>query len=147
MDASQRLLDAINTLNPASRGTLWLVKDEVWKQIIPRFVCKRKGHPGLSLGRKEKYRSLLDTVPMMIGTSKNHDGLRIDNAMPISSRKSCSTYFSILRPLMIVGKEEPFAVKNFTGHSEFIQKNHDKPRLDADEMFRLEAYLFGKGIQ
>ena len=147
MEDSQRLLEAINELNPAARGTLWFVKDEAWKQIIPFFVIKRKAHPGLAIGRKEKFRSLMDTVPMMIGTSQNHNGLRIDDVMPQSPSKQCHTYFSVIRPLMPIGKEDPLSVKNFTGYDDLIQKNYEKPRLNADEMFRLDAFLFAKGIR
>ena len=147
MDFSQRLLEAINELNPAARGTLWFVNDVAWEQVIPCFIRKRKGHPGLAVGCKKVYHSLNDTVPMMIGTSKNHGGLRIDDAMPHPSSQKRHTFFSYIRPLMPIGREDPLAVKNFIGQSDLIHKNHDKPRLTDEEMFRLEAYLYAKGVR
>ena len=147
MEDSQRLIDAINALDIAARGTLWFVKDTIWEQIILNFIRKRRAHPGLAIGRKKKFRSLLDTVPMMIGTSRNNKGLRIDDVMPLSPSKRRHTYFSVIRPLMPIGKEDPLAVKNFIGNDELIQRNYEKPRLNADEMSRLDAYLFARGIR
>ena len=46
MDQDTRLLDAINELCLAGRGSLWILKDTVWEKAIENFNRKRKGISG-----------------------------------------------------------------------------------------------------
>ncbi len=148
MDNESRLLAAINELRLAERGTLWIVKDTVWEKAISDFVRKRKGHPGLSISTKT-YKSLVDTVPMMIGSSKYSRGsFYVEGVMPNSQIKEKFTFFSAIRPCPISpGDKSPFAIDDFRGYSEEIKRNDDKPRLNDEEMNDLNHYLNGRGIK
>jgi len=70
MEFEERLLQAINKLMNLSRGTLWIVKDQIWAKAIENFVLQRKAHPGLAIG-KRSFLSLQDTMPMLLGTSRS----------------------------------------------------------------------------
>ena len=148
MDFESRLLAAINKLRLAARGTLWIVKDSIWERAISDFVRKRKGHPGLSISTKT-YKSLVDTVPMMIGSSKYSRGsFYVEGVMPNSQIKEKFTFFSAIRPRPIATADTPpFAIDDFRGYCEEIKRNDDKPRLNDAEMNDLNHYLNGKGIK
>ena len=148
MDEESRLLAAINEMRLAERGTLWIVKDSVWEKAIEGFVRKRKGHPGLSISTKT-YKSLVDTVPMMIGSSQYRGGsFVVRDVMPNSEGKKPLTFFNAIRPRPLApGGDQPFAIDEFRGYSEEVTRNEAKPRLDDEELANLNRYLKGRGIK
>ena len=82
MDIESRMLAAINEFRLAERGTLWIIKDTAWEKAISDFERKRAGHPGLSISTKT-FKSLVDTVPMMIGSNKYTGGsFVVQDVMP-----------------------------------------------------------------
>ena len=140
MQIEQRKLDAFNILSLPAKGSIWFIKERVWA-AMDHFVPKRKGHPGLVFARKH-YTSLLDTVPVMIGTSKDDHGFQVSHVFGDFSKKKY-TYFSVIRPC---ATSNPLVVQRFTGLDPDIQRNHYKASLDADEMQKLDDYLRSKGI-
>ena len=62
-------LNALLFSTDVSIGTLWRVKESVWKDQLPSFYVakeKTKMHPGLSIMQaKSKFRT---TVPLLHGT-------------------------------------------------------------------------------
>ena len=147
MEYESRLLEAINKLSLAERGTLWNVKDNVWERAIEDFECKRISHPGLSISRK-RYTSLFDTVPMMIGTSKyKPGGFWVENVMPNAKVKKTLTFFNVIRPRPIPADEvPPMTIEAFMGNNDDVKRNTDKSRLNQEEMVRLDCYLHNRGI-
>lgn len=146
MKIEQRKLDAFNLLSLPPKGSIWIIKESVWA-AMDRFVPQRKRHPGLVFAKKH-YASLYDTVPVMIGTSKNYCGLQVARVFGDSSQKKY-TYFSVIRPCVANAVEDslnPFIVQSFTGLDPDIKRNQEKPSLDADEMQKLDDYLESKGI-
>ena len=138
-------------LGLASKGALWNIKDFVWKDVIEGFVVKRKGHPGLVWSDKT-YKSLLDTVPVMIGSSSHHrKAFRVERVFPPDKSEKEYTYFRTFRPCMLPAATEDghgsFAVKNFKGDADGITRNHHKPSLNSEEMKELDKYIQAKGLK
>jgi len=136
MDSEERRFISLDFLLDYSKGTLWWVKDRLWKEAIPGFVVKRKEHPGLSLARS-KASGLYDLVPMAIGTTK-HQGsvLAVKNiSEPDKTGKDRITHFMVLRPCRIRF--------NDFGAADGVSANSYKPRLSRVEFDKLDRMLFG----
>lgn len=136
MESEERRFKALDFLYDYSKGTLWWVSDDVWKKVIPGFVVKRKGHPGLSLSRG-KSEGLHDLIQMAIGLSKEvKGGFEVKNvSAPGPSGKPSVTNFVILRPCRVRF--------NDFGSAEGVAPNAYKPRLNLSESARLDKMLFG----
>lgn len=136
MDIEQRMLKALEFLFDFSLGSLWVVNDTLWARSISYFVHKRKNHPGLCLG-KRMFCSLQDTMPMLIGTSRNSGGFMVKGF----SKKNGDEYetFFKIRPI-------PIPVAGIIGEKPEICPNTYKPHLDPEEMVELQKYLQGKGL-
>ena len=144
MDPTERRLKVINELELAPKGSLWFVQDCVWKQVIEKFVVKRKGHVALVF-KQMTFASLNDTVPVLIGTSHGH-GLKLRPVLP-PNKKSQHTIFSAVRPICTLPNvSSPLAIDNFTGDNETIKRNPYKKSIDEDEFFKLDCYLANKGL-
>lgn len=146
MQIEQRFLDAFNTLSAPRKGSIWFINESVWA-TMNLFVPKRKGHPGLVFAGKH-YTSLHDTVPVLVGTSKNNSGFQVSRVFGDASNKK-HTYFSAIRPCSAISMPDSspaFAVQGFTGFNPDIQRNQHKPSLDEDEMRKLDEYLEKKGL-
>ncbi len=138
MDSSERRFNALDFLLDYSKGTLWWVHNRLWNEKIPGFVWKTgsKHHPGLSVSRK-KVNGLYSTVPMLIGASRRPSGQNVLSVRHISPEGSGHHdkpgYFSTLRPC-------PLRFDDF-GRTDGVEQNGTKPRLDPDEMERLDEML------
>ena len=133
MDSEERRFRALDFLLDYSRGTLWWVKDRLWKESDPDFVIKRRGHPGLSISNR-KVEGLYDCVPMAIGTTKRpHNCVVVKNITDPEEGGDRVTYFSVLRPMRL--RFDDF------GSSEGVHVNEYKPRIDHAEMVELNEML------
>lgn len=133
MDNDERRFQALDFLFDYSKGTLWRVKDRVWKEVIPNFVVKRKEHPGLSIGRK-RVSSIYDTIPMLIGTSKKSGrSFIVKNFYNNSESKDKVTHFNVLRPYSIRFNE--------FGVAKGVSVNTEKPRLTPEGVRQLNLFL------
>ena len=133
MDSGERRLKALEFLLDYSRGTLWWVKDRLWKEVNPDFVVKRRGHPGLSISNR-KAGSLYDYIPMAIGTTKRPQHCVVVKNM--TDPEECGervTHFAVLRPMRL--RFDDF------GSSEGVFMNEYKPRIDSAEMKSLDEML------
>ena len=141
MDSSERRFNALDFLQDYSKGTLWWVHNRLWNEKIPGFVWKKnsKHHPGLSISRK-KVEGLYNTVPMLIGTSRRPLGQKVLPVRHMSPEGSAHHdkpgYFFTLRPCHLRF--------NDFGHADGIEQNGTKPRLERDEMQKLDELLSGK---
>lgn len=133
MESAERRFKALDFLLDYSKGTLWWVKDRLWKEADPRFVVKRNGHPGLSVCRRHAS-GLYDIVPMLIGTTKKYDPcVKVKNLDDPAEAGERTTHFAVLRP-----KRLRF---NDFGSAKGIYPNDYKPRIDLDEMNQLDELL------
>ena len=139
METDERRFSALDFLLDYSKGTLWRVKDHIWDRVIKGFVWKRKEHPGLSIATC-RAGFLYDTIPMLIGTTKNHGrSVRVKNFYDNPESKDRITYFSALRPALIRFNE--------FGSSKSVMMNLAKPRLDESEMKELDKRLKIEGVE
>ena len=142
MDSEERRFKMLDFLLDYSKGTLWWVDNDLWKDVISGFVMKKgnKKHPGLSIARK-RAEGLFSTVPMLIGTSRPAYGSRVLAVRHMnpegSEHHDAPGFFSPLRPFRIRFDE--------FGRADRITQNSVKPRLERDEMRRLDEILSGKG--
>lgn len=139
MDQEQRLLDLINYAKDFSFGTLWWVRDYVWKSVIPGFHVKRpkKWHPGCSLGRKN-FKTKFQTVPMLHGSHSYHKGFIVKDLSESSAKKGDYGFFA-LRMFHV-------AVFHAVGSDPGMEKNRYKPTLTAEEKQQLKKRLIREGI-
>ena len=147
MDNDQRLLNAINELVLAPKGSLWFIRENIWAEMIPDYIIKRKAHPALVFANK-KYNSLKDTVPVMLGSSRDlkyRRGFQVRDVMPLSTKKT--TYFTAIRPCLVRPVADGgMTIENFTGGNPSVKRNFAKPNLEPDEMERLDGYLRNRGL-
>ena len=138
METNERWLKLINIVKNFSFGTLWWIKDTVWKKSDPGFVIKnhKKYHPGCSIGGR-KFSSLMQTIPMLLGSHSINHGMPIENLT--QKRKNGKGYFAI-RPFNI-------CVCNVIGRDPGVYENFFKPELTADEKKQLKILLHSKGIE
>ena len=142
MDSSERRFAAIDFLLDYSKGTLWWVHNRIWNEEIAGFVWKKNSrhHPGLSISCK-KVDGLYSTVPMLIGTSRRPSGQNVLSVRHMSPEGSAHRdrpgYFSALRPCSL--RFDDF------GRADGIEQNCTKPRLERDEMQKLDELLGEKG--
>lgn len=76
----QRFIQLFNTTDYFALGTLWKIKNALWRKAIPNFVSKNDEghHPAICLGKKN-LTSLYQPVPMLLGSHSNKTGFRIRN--------------------------------------------------------------------
>lgn len=136
MESEGRRFGTLDFLFDYSKGTLWWVKDRLWKEAIPGFHRKRIGHPALSLSRRQ-LTGLYGPVPMAIGLTKAmRQGFSVKNITnPTSPGVDRLTHFGVLRPRRIRFNE--------LGAADGVSPNDYKPRLDQGETRRLDKMLFG----
>ena len=143
MDSEERRFHSLDFLLDYSKGTLWWVHNRLWNEKLFGFVWKKnsKHHPGLSISRK-KVNGLYSTVPMLLGTSRRPLGQKVLPVRHMSPEGSAHHdkpgYFSALRPC-------PLRFNDF-GHADGIEPNGTKPRLERDEMQKLDELLSGKEV-
>lgn len=138
MDYKERYLSALLALTDTSRGTLWLVKEPVWRRNVKDYVDKgRKGHVGLSVGNRP-CKTITDIIKLLIGTSKQKgSGFLVHGCFGVQSKKA--TFFR-LRPYRI-----PFSDAYDYESGAMIVSNPHKSRLTADELADLNKFLSKKG--
>lgn len=138
MEYKERFINALLTLADTSRGTLWRVAEPVWVRNVPHYVdTGRKLHVGLSV-RKRNCIGITDMIPMLIGTSRPMVGAF--TATRCFGPKSKRTTFFRLRPYQI-----PVFEAYDEERGKMIAPNPHKPRLDPDELQRLNELLNRKG--
>ena len=139
MSQQQRMLDLINFVKPFSFGSLWWIRDSVWKSANTMFVTSSidKKHPACCLGKRE-ISSLGQHIPMLLGSHSNRVGFIVRN-MTETSQKTKDYGFFWLRPYKI-------PVRHVVGSNPDIERNRFKPSLSDYEKISLKAYLKPMGI-
>lgn len=138
---NNNLAELINFTHDFSFGSLWWVKDTLWKILKKDFHLskKKKYHPALCLGGK-KVTSIYQTVPMLFGSHSNNSGFPLDGLTSKEDKKDKERYgYFPLRCYNI-------AVNNMFGKEPGLSRNSFKSKLNETEMNELKKYLVKKGI-
>ena len=133
----QRYVSLFNTVNYFAFGTLWKIRNLLWRKVVKGFVSKNDDeyHPAVCLGRKN-LKSLYQTVPMLLGSHSHKTGFPIRDFVPDKKKKP--SFFKI-RPYF-------FSAADAAGSQRTIEQNEYKPRLEQDEISELKAWLRKGGI-
>ena len=139
MNQEQRMLNLLNDLNVFSFGSLWWIRDAVWKSVNRSFHVSSpdKKHPACCLGKRE-FNSLGQHVPMLLGSHSNHTGFIVRD-LTETSKKTKDYGFFALRPYRI-------PVRHAIGSNPDIKRNAFKSSLSDYEKLSLKAYLNPMGI-
>jgi len=134
----QRYINLFNAVNYFAFGTLWKVKNFLWRKAVSGFVSKNDDeyHPAVSLGKKN-LTSLYQTVPMLLGSHSHKTGFPIHNFSP---KKDNQTSFFKIRPYFL-------QASGAVGIQRGIEPNEYKPRLGQKEISELKDYLRKGGIR
>jgi hypothetical protein len=121
-----------------SLGTLWWVRENVWKDEIPfYYFTNRNSHPGLSISEAKALESRA-YVPMLHGTSKRKGNCVAVWGLTRVEREHF-TYFGQIKPAKIdaclftswttaLGPDDP----DWTRHAAIVL-NRDKPWISSKE--------------
>jgi hypothetical protein len=139
-----------------SLGTLWRVKESVWKDQLPTFYISKKSkkmHPGLSILNDED-KSSCKIVPLLHGTSCSKGPVVVKGFSNDSEKygeNHKSSFGKILRPARIPKKKmEEYDLSNSFFKSDLgpmwylefdVMPNRHKPRVSIDEKEKLDLFL------
>ena len=139
MNQEKRVLDLLNSLKVFSFGSLWWIRDHVWKNANSNFhvTSPDKRHPACCLGQRD-FNSLGQHVPMLLGSHSNRSGFIVKDVSE-SSKKTRDYGFFALRPYEI-------PVQHAIGSDPDIDRNKFKPSLTDREKQTLKTYLKSMGI-
>ncbi len=136
-----KLVALINIGRSFHFGTLWWIKDLIWKCVKPEFKVKAPDnkHPAICIGSK-KITSLYQTLPMLLGSHSIHSGVWVEKLTPKAEEreKMGKGYFAI-RPYNI-------GVFHTLGSDPGIEQNVFKPELSKEEKEELKKQLSYRGI-
>lgn len=132
---------ALNFLADYSLGTLWNIKETLWKERIhddEGYDSNRVWHPGLSI-RRTRLTASYEMVPMLHGTSRGSKRTCVVvKGVTESEGNDKKTFFGrIFAPIQIT---------DFLFDRNAISKNTYKSKIDDDEMNQLEKWLKRKGL-
>lgn len=138
----KKWVDLINFVSDFSFGSVWWIKDTLWKILKPDFYLKKrkKYHPALCLGGR-KITSVYQTIPMLFGSHSNKSGFILDGLTSQKDKKDKEKhgYFSI--------RCYNVAVHNMMGQDPYLIRNRYKPMLNDNEKYEFKKYLIKKGIR
>ena len=140
-------------------GTLWRVKEEIWKQKleIRNYASDRKWHPGLSIFKQRdlggERRTVEETVPILYGSSGKKGPVvvkGISNDGKYDDGHTC-VFGKIIAPILLGEskleekdrKDGPFGTElDDLWYKEFdVVPNRQKPRVNDEEYAQLENFL------
>ena len=136
-----RNIIAFNFLFDYSIGTLWQIKEELWKERIhqnEQYDSDRVWHPGLSIQRNRVVESY-ELIPILHGTSKGSKKTSIVvKEITEYGGKNKRTFFGrIFAPIQIT---------DFLLDKHSISKNRHKSKITSEEMVLLESWMQKKGL-
>ena len=147
-----RLLAMFNSFYNYSVGTLWKVREDLWKEKLSKdYNSSRKWHPALSV-RNGKITTTYDRIPILFGTSKGkHKRHVVVKGVTREGGKNKLTFFGkfIVPMYMADFTGQNSQPRNLTGwelDSRPIVKNCDKPKLTDDEFNQLKNWMKKKGL-
>ncbi len=147
------VLAFFNALHDYSAGTLWRVREDLLKERVKHYNCDsdRYCHPALSV-RRTPLATSLERIPMLVGGSKRRGGsVAVRGVFPARGEDYPTHFGNTLAPLLMADFTEPADLPDRQLADDMLSGkrvavNWHKPRLDADEMERIEAWMTGKGL-
>ena len=137
----EKMIALINAVRSFHFGSLWWIKDLVWKSVKQDFFVRdsHKRHPAICIGCK-KITSLYQTLPMLLGSHSLNFGVWVKGLSPkAEKREKISKGYFAVRPYNIM-------VFNTVGSDPGIEPNAFKPELSDEEKKELKEKLAAKGI-
>ena len=141
-----------NCVRDYSIGTIWRVREDVWKERKTDYdqTSNRLWHPGLSI-KRTKINNSLEAIPMLHGTSRGSKRKSvIIKGITEEEGPEKKTYFGrIIAPLLMSDftdseKSDKQVVKEFD--VQHIVRNSHKPKITDEEMVQLKKWLVKKGM-
>ena len=147
-----RKISAFNLLFDYSIGTLWKIREDLWKERDLNYDqnSNRKWHPALSIKQVPVCDSL-EAIPVLHGTSKGskYTSVIVKNLMEKNTPDK-ETYFGrIIAPMIMpdftdAEKSDVLIVGDLSVKR--IEKNSYKPKVTDEEMKQLKKWLLRKGM-
>jgi hypothetical protein len=149
-------LNALLFSTDVSMGTLWRVKESVWKDQLPAFYVAKedtKMHPGLSISKYEAC-GADDIVSLLHGTTSSKGPVVVrgfsNDSDKYDENHNCS-FGQIIYPALIPKKKmeefdrstmvfDPGLGPNWDAEFDVIP-NRYKPRITSEEKEQLDSYL------
>ena len=144
----------LTTCFDMGRGTLWQVREDLWKQHLKiHYNSNRVWHPGLSL-MKRKLGSIREYVPMLHGTTDKRGPVVVKGITTDKGEDHTTSFGRIIRPtplpataMIPVGSTKKELPKTNTLRTRGISQNIHKPRITDKEMKELNNWLATRGLQ
>lgn len=151
----RRLDTLIAAVVDLSFGTVWQVREDVWRELLSRYRSDRAWHPGVSI-RTKPYHSLDGYVPLLHGTSGKRGPVVVKGLTAREGPGYTTIFGKILRPARVPVKEfislAPGIPRSDVGEKGWgldvkrVVRNLDKPKLDPDERLNLWNWAEKKGL-
>jgi hypothetical protein len=139
----------LTTCFDMGKGTLWKVREDVWKTYLrdKRYRSNRTWHPGLSVMRR-RLESRREYVPMLHGTSDSRGPVIVKGITQEKGEDYTTSFGRIIRPAPL-----PAAALIPSGHIKQelpkdnplrkcgMAQNTHKPRITDEEMKELDGWL------
>ena len=136
---NERIFDFLDV----SFGTLWWVREDLWKAEIRNYQSTRHSHPGLSV-TKSGPQQRPSYVQMLHGTTGRPKGVAVRGMTFREPERIC--YFGQIRPVRIEAfyfTTETRTLREYqdwTPHAAVLM-NHHKPRINRGEREALEKWI------
>jgi len=147
-----RLALLLATCLDVSFGSLWWVREDLWKEVLRPYddASDRLGHPGLSV-RRSPVSSLLEIVPMLHGTTGAHGPVVARGLTQDEGPQYPTSFGRLLLPADIPVMEfvqpardaDPSILSGPWHRRHRITGNVWKPRLNDPELQALEVWATG----
>ena len=143
---------AFNFLVDYKVGTLWKVREDLWKEKRVDYDqnSDREWHPALSI-KRTKICDSLEAIPLLHGTSRGSKRTSvIIKGITKEEGPDKKTYFGrIIAPMIMADFTDAVKTDKLIG-KEFdikrIVRNSHKPKIDDEEKKQLEKWLTRKGL-
>lgn len=144
----------LTTCFDMGKGTLWKVREDVWKTNLRQnhYNSTRTWHPGLSL-MKRKLGSIREYVPMLHGTTDTRGPVVVKGITTDKGEDHSTSFGRMIRPaplpvtaMIPTGPVNADLPKSNPLRTRGISQNTHKPNLTDTEMNNLNNWLDSKGL-
>jgi hypothetical protein len=150
--SAARLAAALARCLDVSIGTVWRIREDAWRDYLAHYDGeKRDWHPGLSV-RAEPVSSLYEMIPLLFGSSSWTGPVPVRGLTRERGPRSLTWFGRRVQPAYFPVPEfaDPRPSPRSRAHpGELVGRdldryrvavNHDKPRLDPDELEDLKRW-------
>lgn len=155
----KRLSRLLDTCIDMSFGTVWRVREEIWKQSFRQqgqrydWESDRKWHPGVSL-RSTPLTNVHEYAPMLHGSSGDHGPVVVRGLTHDVDSDYATSFGRIVRPAKVAFKDATSAARAVCKEDlegrlidrTLVSANLDKPRLTATELEDLRGWAKNRNL-